>query len=209
MTRKHFSLLALAAAAAMMSAPALAQKTKTPAKPEKVEQHNAAKTKKAAPAKSAALTPGGGSEKPTLLGQYGDWGAYTANPGGRKVCFALAKPAKAMTDPPNRPRDPTYMFISTRPVEKVTNEVSVVLGYGLKPSSDATVEVQGNRFAMYTQNDGAWIKNAAEEGRLIEGMRKGAEITVHGESARGTKTTDTYALKGLTQALERVGQECR
>jgi hypothetical protein len=40
-------------------------------------------------------------------------------------------------------------------------------------------------------------------------MRKGADITVHGESARGTKTTDTYALKGLTQALERVAQECR
>jgi invasion protein IalB len=212
MTRKYISL-SFAAAAALMSAPmlsspALAQKTKPAAKSEKTE-HSAAKEKKASPSKSAALTPGGGTEKPSLLGQFGDWGAYTANPGGRKVCFALAKPMKAVTDPPNRPRDPTYMFISTRPAEKVTNEVSVVLGYGLKPSSDAMVEIQGNRFAMYTQNDGAWIKNAAEEGRLIEGMRKGADITVHGESARGTKTTDTYALKGLTQALERVAQECR
>ena len=62
---------------------------------------------------------------------------------------------------------------------------------------------------MYTQNDGAWIKNAAEENKLIESLRKGADVVVKGESAKGTKTSDTYALKGLAQALDRVGQECK
>jgi len=204
-------LLAFTVAAAMVSAPALAQKAKPQAKPEKTEhktEHKAEKKKSSTSSKVAAVNPSG-SAQPVLLGQFGDWGAYTASPGGRKVCFALAKPTKAVTDPPNRPRDPTYMFISTRPAEKVINEVSVVLGYGLKPSSDAQMEVSGAKFAMYTQNDGAWIKNAAEENRLLEGLRKGADATVHGESTRGTKTTDVYGLKGLTQALERVGQECR
>lgn len=204
MTRNHKMLLALTVAAAMVSAPAFAQKAKQ-AKQEKTEQKA---EKKTSSSKVAAINPSGGAQ-PVLLGQYGDWGAYTASPNGRKVCFALAKPVKATTEPPNRPRDPTYMFISTRPAEKVTNEVSVVLGYGLKPSSDAMVEVQGNRFAMYTQNDGAWIKNAAEENKLLEGLRKGADVVVRGESSRGTKTTDTYGLKGLTQALEKVGQECK
>jgi hypothetical protein len=87
--------------------------------------------------------------------------------------------------------------------------VSVVLGYGLKPSSDAMVEVQGNRFAMYTQNDGAWIKNAAEEARFVDAMRKGADLVLKSESTRGTKTTDTYSLKGVAQALDKVGEECR
>jgi invasion protein IalB len=62
---------------------------------------------------------------------------------------------------------------------------------------------------MYTQNDGAWIKNAAEEARLVEAMRKGSELVVKGMSARGTLTTDNYSLRGLTQALDRVSQECR
>jgi invasion protein IalB len=62
---------------------------------------------------------------------------------------------------------------------------------------------------MYTQNDGAWIKNAAEETRLVESMRKGADLVVKGVSARGTQSSDTYSLKGLAQALDRVGQECK
>lgn len=145
----------------------------------------------------------------TLLGQYGDWGAYTASPGGRKVCFALAKPTSSTTNPPNRPRDPAWLFVSTRPAEKVKEEVSVIIGYPFKANVDATMEIGGATFAMYTQNDGAWIKNAAEEARLVEALRKGSEVTVRGESGRGTKTTDVFSLKGISQALDRVGQECR
>ena len=62
---------------------------------------------------------------------------------------------------------------------------------------------------MYTKNDGAWIKNAAEEPRLVEALRKSADVVVRGESAKGTKTTDVYSLKGLSQALDRVAQECK
>ena len=168
--------------------------------------------KPAAPKLPATAAPAApsvpGAAQPTLLGQFGDWGAYTAAPGGRKVCFALAKPANSTTSPPNRPRDPTYMFISSRPAEKVKDEVSIIFGYGLKPNADATIEVSGANYAMYTQTDGAWVKNAAEEARLVETMRKGADLTVKGMSAKGTASTDVYSLKGLPQALDRVGQEC-
>src|SRR5881392_3229659 len=81
------------------------------------------------------------ADQPTLLGQYGDWSAYTASPGGKKVCFALAKPKSSQTNPAGRPRDPAYLFISSRPAENVRNEVSVMIGYPFKPSSDATAEI--------------------------------------------------------------------
>jgi hypothetical protein len=111
--------------------------------------------------------------------------------------------------PPNRPRDPAFMFVSSRPAEKVKDEVSVTFGYGLKPNSDANIEVSGASYAMYTQSDGAWVKNAAEEPRLVDAMRKSGDLTVKGTSAKGTASTDVYSLKGLPQALDRVGQECR
>ncbi|WP_044405986.1 MULTISPECIES: invasion associated locus B family protein [Rhodopseudomonas] len=149
------------------------------------------------------------SSEPTLIGQFGDWGAYTATPDGKKVCFALSKPVSSKTNPPNRPRDPAYAFISTRPAEKVVNEVSVMMGYPLKPGSEGTMEVGGSRYAMYSQGDGIWIKNAAEEDRLVEDLRKGADVTVTGMSSRGTTTTDVFSLKGISQALDRVAQECR
>jgi len=180
-------------AAPKVAAPAA--NAKTAAKPE---------SKPAGPAAAVA----GGAE-PTLIGQFGTWGAYSATPNGKKVCFALAKPSSSKTNPPNRPRDPAYAFVSTRPGEKVNNEVSVMIGYALKPGSESSVEVGGAAFAMYTQGDGLWIKNAAEEERMVEAMRKSADLVVKGVSAKGTETTDTFSLKGLAQALDRIAQDCR
>ncbi len=73
-----------------------------------------AAAKPAAKPDSAAAAAAGGAE-PNLIGQFGTWGAYTAMPNGKKVCFALAKPSSSKTNPPNRPRDPAYAFVSTRP----------------------------------------------------------------------------------------------
>jgi len=159
--------------------------------------------------KPAPDVPTIGGVQPTLLGTYGEWGAYTASPGGKKICFALAKPGKSETVPVNRTRDPSYLFVSSRPSEKVKNEVSLIIGYGFKPNSDATIDLAGATYAMYTQGDGAWVKNAAEEPRLVDAMRKGTDLTIKGESARGTSTVDVYSLKGLSQALEKVDQECQ
>jgi invasion protein IalB len=149
------------------------------------------------------------TEQAVLLGQFGGWGAYTATPGGKKVCFALAKPASAVTEPASRNRDPSYAFVSTRPAEKVKNEVSMIVGYPQKPGVDATATIGSANYVMYTQNDGAWVKNAAEEAQMVETMRKGADLVVKSESGRGTKTTDTYSLKGLSEALDKVAQECK
>ncbi len=162
-----------------------------------------------APAKPATKPAAAGAAEPTLIGQFGTWGAYTATPNGKKVCFALAKPSSSKTNPPNRPRDPAYAFVSTRPAEKVTNEVSVMIGYTLKPGSESMLEVGGASYAMYTQGDGLWIKNAAEEERMVDAMRKASDVVVKGVSAKGTETTDTFSLKGLSQALDKLAQDCK
>jgi hypothetical protein len=164
--------------------------------------------KPAAKPEPAATAAAGGAE-PTLIGQFGTWGAYTAAPNGKKVCFALAKPSSSKTNPPNRPRDPAYAFVSTRPAERVVNEVSIMIGYALKQGSESSLEVGGASFAMYTQGDGLWIKNAAEEEQMVSAMRKGADATVKGISAKGTETVDVFSLKGLSQALDRLAQDCR
>lgn len=149
------------------------------------------------------------TNQPTLLGQYADWGAYTATPGGKKVCFVLAKPKVSKTEPVGRKRDPAYLFISSRPAEKVHNEVSMIVGYSFKPSTDATAEIGEAKFAMYTQNDGAWVKNLAEEARFLDAMRKGQDVTIKGVSGRGTTSVDQFSLKGLSQALDRADQACK
>ena len=205
----------LVAIAALCGATSLAQAQGTASKSAKDAPKPApppaAKSTAAKPAakpEPAATAAAGGAE-PTLIGQYGTWGAYTATPNGRKVCFALAKPQSSKTNPPNRPRDPAYAFVSTRPAERVVNEVSIMIGYALKPGSESSLEVGGSAYAMYTQGDGLWIKNAAEEEQMVSAMRKSAEVTVKGVSAKGTETTDVFSLKGLSQALDRLAQDCK
>ena len=205
----------LVAMAALCGAASLAQAQSAAPKGAKESAKEAAKPAPAPaakptakPAEPAATAAAGGAE-PTLIGQYGTWGAYTATPNGRKVCFALAKPSSSKTNPPNRPRDPAYAFVSTRPAEKVVNEVSIMIGYALKPGSESSLEVGGSSYAMYTQGDGLWIKNAAEEEQMVSAMRKSAEVTVKGVSAKGTETTDVFSLKGLAQALDRLAQDCK
>jgi len=200
----------LASVAFAQQPPKPAAPAQQPAKPAAPAAAAPAKPAVAQPAKPAttAAAPTG-TAQPALLGQYGDWGAYAASPGGGKVCFALAKPKTTKIEPAGRKRDPSYVFVSTRPAENVKNEVSVIIGYPFKTSSDATAEVGAVKFAMYTQNDGAWIKNVAEEARMVDAMRKGADLTVKGTSGRGTASTDQYSLKGLAQALEKIEQECK
>ena len=164
--------------------------------------------KNSAPATAQKKSPSP-TDQAVLLGQFGEWGAYRATPGGKKICFALSKPTAATSEPSSRTRDAVYAFVSTRPSEKVRNEVSVIVGYPQKAGHDATAAIGSSTYPMYTQNDGAWVKNAAEETQMVETMRRGSDLVVKSESARGTKTTDTYSLKGIAQALDRVAEECK
>ena len=207
-------VLAIVAAGAMLCAlPPLSDNAASQAQSSKSNSKSApasaAKQKGVPPKQEAAKPAASGSAEPTLVGQFGTWGAYTASPNGKRVCFALAKPSSQKSIPPNRPRDPAYAFISTRPIEKVANEVSINIGYPLKPGSEGALEVGSAKYAMYAQGDGLWIKNAAEEDAMVDAMRKGADVTIKGISAKGTQTIDVFPLKGLAQALDRLAQDCR
>ena len=110
--RASIGLRLLIMAALAVPSAALAQQAAptAPAQAPKPAPRPAAKPKPAptaaAPAPAAPAAPAVGGTQPTLLGMFGDWGAYTASPGGKKVCFALAKPSNSTTSPPGRPRDP-------------------------------------------------------------------------------------------------------
>lgn len=202
MLRRMLGILTVAlscsiASVAMAQSAASKSKTHTP------------QSKPKADSKAEAKPAAAGGAEPRLVGQYGNWGAYVAMPNGKKVCFALAKPSSSKTNPPNRPRDPAYAFVSTRPSEKVTNEVSIMIGYPLKPGADSILEIGKAKYAMYAQGDGLWIKNAAEEDRMVDAMRKGADAVVTGVSSKGTESTDTFSLKGLSQALDKLAQDCK
>lgn len=148
------------------------------------------------------------AQTPTVLDKpFGDWTAYGYTAGGGKVCYIISQPKS--TEPKGVNRDPMYVFVTNRPKEGVRHEVSVITGYPYKEGSKTTVKIGADTFVMFTKDDGAWVENAAEEARLIGSMKGGSEMVVTGTSRRGTVTTDTYSLRGITAALGRIDSECR
>lgn len=147
------------------------------------------------------------SAKPALVQSYGDWGAYAVKGAKARTCYALSAPKERL--PAGLKRDPAYLFVSQRPAEGVRNEISFVMGFDVRPNSAPKAEIGNVSFKLVAKGPNLWIKNAAEEVRALDAMRKGARIVVKAMSLRGNLTTDSYSLSGLTQALERIQKECQ
>ena len=111
--------------------------------------------------------------------------------------------------PPRPQRDAVLCLRLDASGREGKNEVSVIVGYPQKPGHDATATVGSANYVMYTQNDGAWVKNAAEEAQMVDAMRKGSDLVIKSSLPHGTKTTDTYSLKGVAEALDKVAAECK
>ncbi|MEJ8475822.1 invasion associated locus B family protein [Roseibium algae] len=147
------------------------------------------------------------AQTPTLLKQHKDWAAYTHASGSGKVCYALTKPTQML--PGDRNHGDVFFFVSSRPSEGVTAEPSLLVGYPLKEGSTVTVNIDGKTFNLFTKNDGAWVENAATEAQLIAAMKAGREMSVSGQSGRGTQTSYKFSLAGVTAAINTAGAACR
>jgi hypothetical protein len=146
------------------------------------------------------------AQTPNRVGTFKDWSAYAYSDKRGKVCYSASQPKSQAPQGVNR--DPTYFMITARPTENVRSEVSVIIGYRFKNGSKVTVDVDGQKFTMFTKEDGAWIENAAEESSMIEAMKKGRAMTVSGTSSRGTVTTDNYSLSGISASLDAMAKSC-
>src|SRR5262249_51197960 len=142
---------------------------------------------------------------PQLLGHFGDWNAYVGVQTGQKVCFALSEPRSGAT--PGRGR--SFVMIATRPAKQEWNELSILMDYSFDPNAEATVQLGAETFALYTKDDGAWLRNVSERGRMIDAMLREPALLVKGTSAQGMRTVDRYSLSGLGPAIDRATQECR
>jgi len=155
----------------------------------------------------AVSATGAFAQASNRIATFQDWSVYAySGPSGR-VCYAATQP-RTMA-PVGVNRDPVFFMVANWPNRAARNEVSVIMGYPLEANSSVTVTVgTTENFTLFTQNDAAWIREVDIESQLIVAMRRGIDMVVRGRSARGTDTTDTYSLRGISAALDRAAQEC-
>jgi hypothetical protein len=158
-----------------------------------------------AEAKSAAK-PMQQKEGVIRLGGAQGWDAYSDTEKGHKICYLVGEPSKS--EPAGAKRNKIYASVTHRPAEKVSNEVSFNAGYLFKDGSDAELIVDGRKFSLFTNKDAAWARDPATDKAVVEALAKGKQAVLKGVSARGTETTDTYSLAGLSQALGQIDKTC-
>ena len=214
----RLSVLSLAmligVSASVVLAPGAAiAKAKPEAKTAPAPEADKGKTDKSkADAKDASKDAGKDTSKDAgkaeQLGSYGDWNAYSAGGGKDKTCYALGQPKDRQ--PKAKLKDTSaYIFITTRPAENIRNEIAINLGYATKDGSAAAAEIDGEAFELITKGQNAWVKEQPKEKEFVGALRSGGKLVIKASSAKGTATVDTYSLKGLSDALARVTQECK
>jgi hypothetical protein len=158
----------------------------------------------------AAATAAIPAHAATSIGTFKQWGAYTSSDSNGKMCFVASQPQDSKYAPNAvSSRDPVFFMITSIPAKKIRNEASTIIGYPFADNVKVVVAIDGgNQFTMFTDKDSAWIENPAQEADLIAAMQKGSRMTVVGKSRRGTTTTDTYSLSGISAALDAIAKEC-
>jgi invasion protein IalB len=145
--------------------------------------------------------------EPILLGESGDWAAYTYKAADTKVCYVSSQPKSS--EPKTAKRDPIFFLVTHMPGRKVKGEISTIIGYPFKKDTTVELKVDQAGFELFTNADGAWADTAATEKKIVTAMKSGAALTVKGTSWRGTVTTDTYSLKGLSAAIAKIDEACK
>ena len=149
-----------------------------------------------------ALTAAAAAQSPTRIKQFDAWGAYSYNSGNSKVCYVLSVPTAKQ--PANVDHGDIFFLVSQRPGQNISYEPQAMMGYPLKEGSKVEVDVDGRKFSLFTRGNSAWVENAAEEPQLVAAMRAGSAMTVKAVSRRGTNTSYSYSLKGVTAALNQI-----
>jgi hypothetical protein len=152
--------------------------------------------------------------KPTLVGTFKDWttwsytGSYSGSGSGSgKVCYIYAEPSKM--EPSNLDHGRVSFSITWSPSQGVRNEANFVAGYALKEQSSVVVDIDGQKFTMFTQGDSAWMLDKSQEPQLLAAMKAGHAMVVSAVSRRGNKTTYDYSLAGVTAAADKMVAECK
>lgn len=82
------------------------------------------------------------------------------------------------------------------------------MGYDLRAGSQMTVTIGDQTFAMVPKGNSGWTQQASSDAQMIAAMKSGSDMTLQAVSARGTQTSYTFSLAGVSAALEQAGQ-CR
>ena len=146
------------------------------------------------------------AEEVKKMGKHKDWETYIIKNNGNKVCFAQSKPV--LQSPKTNKRE-ARLFITFRPNDKITDEISITAGYDFNTKNSITATSGKYKYKFdIVQQEFAWIADTKQEKKMIKTMKKGSRIMITGYNQKGSQTIDHYSLLGFTKAYKATKANC-
>jgi len=109
--------------------------------------------------------------------------------------------------PETKQRGDNYILVY-KIIGSEENIVQVEAGYKYNLEKDINVKIDNTTFNFYSTEDSSETAWTNDDSKVIYAMKKGLDLTLTGESSRGTVTNDTYTLKGFTAAINKLNNNC-
>jgi len=140
------------------------------------------------------------------IGKFKDWEVMVISEASGKVCFAQSIP---VLQAPKKDKRDARLFITFRPSEKISNEISATAGYEFNKNNTVLATSGNNKFKFDIKQQGfAWMTSNKKEKIMVKVMKKGSRIMLTGYNEKGSQTIDHYSLLGFTKAYNTAKKAC-
>ena len=146
------------------------------------------------------------AEELKKIGKFKDWETLVLVKDNGLTCFAQTKPV--LQSPKGNKRE-SRLFVSFRPGDKISDEISTTSGYEFNTQNRIMATSGKKKYEFdVSQESFAWIKSNKVEKKMIKTMKKGSRIMVTGYNKSGSQTIDHYSLLGFTKAYNTAKKSC-
>ena len=121
-------------------------------------------------------------------------------------CYIGSYPIKSDL-PETKKRGENYILVY-KIIGSEENIIQIEAGYKYNLDKKINVKIDNANYDFYSTEDSSETAWTNDDKKVIYAMKKGLELTLTGESARGTITNDVYTLKGFTNAVNQLNQDC-
>ena len=140
------------------------------------------------------------------IGKFKDWEVMVVSDTSGKVCFAQSIP---VLQAPKKDKRDARLFVTFRPGEKISNEISATAGYEFNKNNSVLATSGNNKFKFDIKQQGfAWMTSTKKEKIMVKVMKKGSRIMLTGYNQKGSQTIDHYSLLGFTKAYNASKKAC-
>lgn len=149
--------------------------------------------------------------KAVNLGSFKAWTAWKGSDPSGVICYISSDPQSSEPKLVNgKPinRDPAHFLVIHRKSAGIKNEVQTLIGYPFSKDKKPAALIDGKVYPMLPENQAAWLASEADEAGFVTALKSGTTLVVKGTSLKGTDTTDTYTLAGVTAAMAAIDKAC-